>query len=512
MTIKRFILALLTLFAIAKVFLSLGESFNQPQVQKRLELYQTNLVLQATEYQPTENSEAQESLVSVQKAIIGENPYESATKQYQEAREEAGITRSKLQAKFVPSDLLAPPAQAIEPSRRNQLQEEVFEVDKFVQSLELRKGLLQARQGKIETAKETWQKLAQTSNTESTIEETAAVLTGLWTTPTQISAQSEALITQNLQGWFRDRAIQQLYTVQEDQDKLQQILAQTQTTAKNSLLKLGFVAGIPAFFGLTGISLLVFLVIQFAIRGENSILATNAGVNWETPWDWEIIWQVLIVGFFFVGQFVLPLLFGLSGFNPGGLSIRGKAIYVLISYILMALGGLSVLFFSIRRFFPLPPDWFSFKLKGNWFLWGLGGYLVALPSVVVVSLINQQIWQGQGGSNPILFLALQAQDKVALGIFFFTASLAAPLFEEIIFRGFLLSSLTRYVPVWGSILISSLIFSTAHLSLSEVLPLTTLGIILGFVYARSRNILAPIFLHSLWNSGTLFSLFVLGSQ
>jgi hypothetical protein len=45
-----------------------------------------------------------------------------------------------------------------------------------------------------------------------------------------------------------------------------------------------------------------------------------------------------------------------------------------------------------------------------------------------------------------------------------------------------------------------------------VLPLMTLGIILGFIYSRSRNLLAPILLHSLWNSATMISLFILGSS
>ena len=63
----------------------------------------------------------------------------------------------------------------------------------------------------------------------------------------------------------------------------------------------------------------------------------------------------------------------------------------------------------------------------------------------------------------------------------------------------------------GAIALSSLIFALAHLSLSEVLPLATLGCVLGFVYTRSRNLLAPMLLHGLWNSGTLVSLVVLGS-
>jgi membrane protease YdiL (CAAX protease family) len=131
---------------------------------------------------------------------------------------------------------------------------------------------------------------------------------------------------------------------------------------------------------------------------------------------------------------------------------------------------------------------------------------------VIISLINQQLWQGQGGSNPLLQIVLESQDNLALLIFFSTAAIAAPLFEEFLFRGFLLPSLTRYLPVWGSILLSSFLFAAAHLSLSEILPLTALGIVLGVVYSRSRNLLAPMLLHSLWNSGTLLSLFLLGNS
>jgi uncharacterized protein len=92
-----------------------------------------------------------------------------------------------------------------------------------------------------------------------------------------------------------------------------------------------------------------------------------------------------------------------------------------------------------------------------------------------------------------------------------TAAVAAPIFEELLFRGFLLPSLTRYMPVWGAIALSALIFATAHLSFSEILPLTVLGSMLGFVYTRSRNLLAPMLLHSLWNSVTMLGLFLLGS-
>ncbi|EKD06554.1 abortive infection protein [Arthrospira platensis C1] len=80
-----------------------------------------------------------------------------------------------------------------------------------------------------------------------------------------------------------------------------------------------------------------------------------------------------------------------------------------------------------------------------------------------------------------------------------------------LFRGFLLPSLTRYFSLWGAIIASGLLFAVAHLNVSEILPLFVLGIVLGFVYTRSRNLWAPMLLHSLWNSGTLISLYILGS-
>jgi membrane protease YdiL (CAAX protease family) len=326
-----------------------------------------------------------------------------------------------------------------------------------------------------------------------------------------VNENARTIITSNLDSWFRDRSLAQLYTVTDNTTQLTALKDTQQQLASTAIIKLAFISAIPFLGGIVGFILLVSLLIQLLLKKEKAILAANSNLNWQTPWDWEITWQVIIVGFFFVGQFVLPFLLGIVGFNIVEASIRAKAIYVLLTYILMAAGGITVLYLSIKSYLPLSQEWFKVKLIDNWFVWGFGGYLVAIPCVLFISLINQQIWNGQGGSNPLLYLALQAQDKVALAVFFFTASIAAPIFEELIFRGFLLPSLTRYMSVTTAIILSGLLFAVAHLSLAEVLPLATLGIILGVVYTRSRNILAPMLLHSLWNSGTLLSLFVLGS-
>ncbi|MBD3559829.1 CPBP family intramembrane metalloprotease, partial [Planktothrix sp. FACHB-1355] len=344
---------------------------------------------------------------------------------------------------------------------------------------------------------------------------TATVLIGLWSNPPRILPDAEPTIQKYLDGWFRDRGLSQLYNLQQRSTALVKLQSTEQEIAQQAVVKLAIVAALPTLGFLIGVALLILLVAQRLIRKENSLLAQNENVSWSTPWDAETIWQVFIVGFFgmqlLISAVFIPLAFKLLNLTPAAFDVRSKAIYVLTTYMLVALGGVLVLYFSVKSFLPLPEGWFRFDLFGKWFLWGLGGYFVALPLVIVVSLINQEIWKGEGGSNPLLSLALESKDGVALAIFFFTAAIAAPLFEEFLFRGFLLPSLTRYMPVWGATIASSLLFAVAHLSLSEVLPLTTLGIVLAVVYTRSRNLLAPMLLHSLWNSGTLLSLFILGS-
>lgn len=521
MTIKRLILIVLTLVAIAIAGFSLFNSWQEPQFQSRLELYQTNIALQATQWEPPKDDTS--NLKPVREAILGEKPLEAATKQYQDVREaaETNLEKTKNQlAKLesqpittptIPKPEIPPATNTSREAQQKQLQQSLNQQQKFIAELDLQLGILQAQQQQSQTAIKTWAQLPE-SNIDLKLKETAAVLTGLWSDRPRLLPNAQQLIQENLEGWFSSTALTQLYQLQQRQEALSTLEAAKQAAAYQALVKLAIIATIPTLTALIGMGLLIFLIGQRLIKGKVALLAQNGDRLWTTPWDVETILQVFVVGFFLLGQLVVPILLSLLPISRAVDNVKIQAFYVLVSYLLLASGALSVLYFSLKRFLPLESDWFRFRLQDKWFLWGLGGYCVALPIVVVVSLINQQLWQGQGGSNPLLQLALESQDTTALSIFFFTAAIAAPLFEEVLFRGFLLPSLTRYFSVWGAIFVSALLFAIAHLSLSEILPLSALGVVLGVVYTRSRNLLASMLLHSLWNSGTLLSLFLLGSN
>lgn len=504
MTAKRVFLTLLTAIAVLVIGIDLFSSWNQPQFQSRLELYQTDLLLQAAQAQGDPSTD------SARKALTDKNPQQTALESYQKTR--TAVEKAIATAE---SQLDDPSITTPDPT----LRPELIKQRSLRDELNVRIGLLQVEQGKTDEAIQTWSAVGQNNASKpGKLRSTATILTDLWRNT--LPPNAEPVLKQSLSGWFRNRALEKLYTLEQRSGELKQLQTIEQESAQQALVKWVSANALPTIALILGLGLLLVLVGQRILKGKQSILAGTNLIRWMVPWDWETVWQVLVVGFFFVGQILigqllLPL--GLSvakstvGIDPSGFTIRDRATLALITYLLLAFGSLGVLYWSIKSYLPLPEKWFGFSLRGKWFLWGLGGYLTAYPLVAGVSWINDQLWQGRGGSNPLLPIALESRDPVAIGLFLLTASIAAPLFEETFFRGFLLPSLTKYFTTWQAIILSGVLFAVVHLSLAEVIPLTTLGIILGFVYTRTQNLMASVLLHALWNSGTLLTLFLLGS-
>ena len=84
--------------------------------------------------------------------------------------------------------------------------------------------------------------------------------------------------------------------------------------------------------------------------------------------------------------------------------------------------------------------------------------------------------------------------------------LAAPIAEELFFRGFLYAGLRRRLSVLPSALISGGLFSLAHIDPGLVIPFTMVGMVLAYTYERTGTIYAPIAIHLVFN---LFSFLVL---
>jgi membrane protease YdiL (CAAX protease family) len=221
-----------------------------------------------------------------------------------------------------------------------------------------------------------------------------------------------------------------------------------------------------------------------------------------------VLW---FASFLLVGHVGLPSAVQWLGFNCRELSARGLALYSLSADVVEMFVGLGVLFQCLRPYFTLPRGWFPARLsfRGGWWKEVALGCSV-FPIVSTLNNLNSSMMPTPSTSLPVSpwEQSLLSNDLVSICFYIAVVSLVAPVWEEFIFRGFLLPSFTRYFRADVSILLSSLIFALAHFSIERLIPLTFLGMLMCVVYLRSKNILAPIILHSLWNAFAFVELVV----
>lgn len=100
-------------------------------------------------------------------------------------------------------------------------------------------------------------------------------------------------------------------------------------------------------------------------------------------------------------------------------------------------------------------------------------------------------------------LLRETNDPQVLGLMAFAAVVAAPLCEEIVFRGYLYPVLKKFSGIGPATLCSSLVFAAAHGNLTALLPLLIFGGLLVLLYEKTGSLWAPIAAHFCFNSATV---------
>ncbi|KAH1191223.1 putative membrane peptidase YdiL [Glycine max] len=202
------------------------------------------------------------------------------------------------------------------------------------------------------------------------------------------------------------------------------------------------------------------------------------------------------------GSWIVPFLAYTAGFRKESLTYRGQALCSLLTDVAEGVVGIAILRHCLAKFQPLSSDWFKFEVKGKWqFDVGLG--CLMFPLINQLSQMNLNllpVLQYTPVTISSVEQSIVARDPVAMALYAVVVSVCAPIWEEIVFRGFLLPSLTKYMPVWSAILVSSIAFALAHFNIQRMLPLVFLGMVMGTVFVRSRNLFPSMLLHSLWNA------------
>ena len=211
-------------------------------------------------------------------------------------------------------------------------------------------------------------------------------------------------------------------------------------------------------------------------------------------WGWPAVALGVVVGF------APQVLLYLAALYGGALETETtmqevtlfSAIVVLVSTgILYGWQTIAAWLFSLRLSREGLAGW-GFARPSVAFFW-------TIPVALIVSYVISAVHEALVNPPP-QDIVEQFPRSVAGGLLFFViAVVAAPLFEEIFFRGFVYQGLRHSWGWWPAALGSAAIFSVAHLQITVFVPIFALGVGLAWVYERTGSLWTSIAMHAVFN-------------
>lgn len=252
---------------------------------------------------------------------------------------------------------------------------------------------------------------------------------------------------------------------------------------------------------------------------------SNLFMRWNIPWDGKTVITTMTafgISFLLTGL-GLSILIARLGFRRRQLlDFDEQALFIFINQLLQTIVGTNVINACIKSYRPFPTELFyydwknPFSVSRGWLLWGLVGIFCGAAAVLlagtVTTFVNGEPLPREGQDALLQLLPLIGASRTSTALLLAVTGLLAPYLEETVFRGFLMTSLTKWMPTPAAVILSAGAFAFAHFTPGEIPQLFALGVVLGFSYSKSGNLLTPIMIHGLWNSGVVILLTFLRLQ
>lgn len=236
----------------------------------------------------------------------------------------------------------------------------------------------------------------------------------------------------------------------------------------------------------------------------------------EKTWKTESVLRLMLGVFSSLCVGVL-MVGALTHFGAGWTKEQTKLMSMII--ITLAFHGAALIWIKLflRGENTSWSDAFGFRLPGLPRAIGfalLSGILV-LPIAWGLQQLSTLLMEA-GNLNPKPQQVVQEMQKGNVSPFqqvylAFVALIAAPVVEEMLFRGILYPTIKqaghRKLALWGT----SILFALTHQNIPAFLPLVFFAMILTLLYEETGNLLAPIIAHSCFNTAN-FILLVWGKQ
>jgi membrane protease YdiL (CAAX protease family) len=211
---------------------------------------------------------------------------------------------------------------------------------------------------------------------------------------------------------------------------------------------------------------------------------------------------------FMIGSFILG---SFLSYAPGISKIPGHEIAPVVT----VFGTILLIFKFPIAGFRITPQSMGFTTKGigEQISWGLGAAIANVPVALIMLLFVQLLGNIlPGGGHPEADKIISGATPIMIVKILFMASVFAPIWEEIAFRGFLFPAISRVTnkPLVGALL-SSFLFAAIHpQGALGVLPLGAIAMMLCAVSYQRRTMISGIVFHAVNNAVLLLLTMTMG--
>ena len=238
--------------------------------------------------------------------------------------------------------------------------------------------------------------------------------------------------------------------------------------------------------------------------------------------QWQPVQVVLLGCLVFLslsGGVILALI--VNHFGKPHLTAHSLSLLMLVIMVIAFQGGAIIwVHFFLKNQAITWSEAFGLRREsiGKCVLWALLGLIVVFVGVAVLgtashrlfSWLHEQLhwaWLKPELQAPVQLLQQQRWPAHLLAVQAIVTILIAPVGEEILFRGILYTAIRQRGHPQAAVWASAVLFALIHFSPVNVLSLLFLAIVLTALYEKTKNLIAPILLHSAFN-GIMFILIV----
>jgi membrane protease YdiL (CAAX protease family) len=191
-----------------------------------------------------------------------------------------------------------------------------------------------------------------------------------------------------------------------------------------------------------------------------------------------------------------------------------KAAVINLCVLIAGLVGIAVMVAIARRHFARGLKGLGLKAGAIpkdivWAFINLVSIAPVFSAAFVLTLIVARVLVGAGWEMPKheeLEMITEYSELPLRVLLIVTAVGVAPVFEELLFRGFVQTMILSYLrKPWLSIVVASAIFAAAHANPTHWPALFVLSMCMGYSYEKSGSLFRPIFVHALFNGTSVLA-------